>query len=112
MPPGTAQCQLYKLTNDLEEYYCYDATKPASFPPDQPHRCGDGWEKGVALSTDWQFYTIPFTELRQEGYGQEFSYLDLSAITLVRFTWTQGWVDVWLDDVRFYRHPGFAALNP
>ncbi|HKO89771.1 MAG TPA: hypothetical protein VJU61_01385 [Polyangiaceae bacterium] len=112
-PPGTAQCQLYKLTNDLEEYYCYDANKPESFPPDQPQRCGDGWEKGVALSTDWQFYKVPFTELRQEGYGQEFSYLDLSAITLVRFTWTQGWVDVWLDDVRFYRHPGFAAaLTP
>jgi hypothetical protein len=111
-PPGTAQCQLYKLTNDLEEYYCYDANNPASFPADQPKRCGDGWAKGVALSTDWKFFKIPFTELRQEGYGQEFSYLDLSAITLVRFTWTQGWVDVWLDDVRFYRHPGFAALNP
>jgi hypothetical protein len=57
----------------------------------------------VALTNDWQFYKVPFTELRQEGYGKEFQYLDLSKITLVRFTWMQGWLDVWLDDVRFYR---------
>jgi hypothetical protein len=102
--PGTAQCQLFKLTNDLETYYCYDKDNPASYPPDGPQQCGDGWAKGVALSTDWKFYTVPFTELRQEGYGQKFSHLDLSKITLVRFTWMQGWLDVWLDDVRFYRH--------
>jgi hypothetical protein len=110
--PGTAQCQLYKLTNDLETYYCYDHDNPASYPPDGPQECGDGWEKGVALLTDWQFFEIPFSELRQEGYGQEFSHLDLSKITLVRFTWMQGWVDVWLDDVRFYRHARTATQTP
>lgn len=109
---GSAQCQLYKLTNDLETYYCYDKANPASYPPDGPEQCGDGWAKGVALSTDWKLYTIPFTELRQEGYGQEFSHLDLSKITLVRFTWMQGWLDVWLDDVRFYRHPRTAQQAP
>jgi hypothetical protein len=110
--PGTAQCQLYKLTNDLQTYYCYDQNEPRSLPPDAPDQCGDGWEKGVALTTDWQFYTIPFTELRQEGYGKMFSYLDLSKITLVRFSWMQGWLDVWLDDVRFYRHAGSTAQTP
>lgn len=110
--PGTAQCQLYKLTNDLQSYYCYDETKPETFPTNGPDQCGDGWEKGVALSTDWQFYTIPFTELRQEGYGKMFSYLDLSKITLVRFSWMQGWLDVWLDDVRFYRHARNATQTP
>ena len=110
--PGTAECQLYKLNNDLQSYYCYDQNNPASYPPDGPEQCGDGWEKGVALSTDWQFYTIPFTELRQEGYGKMFSYLDLSKITLVRFSWMQGWLDVWLDDVRFYRHAGSPAQTP
>jgi hypothetical protein len=24
-------------------------------------------------------------------------------VTVVRFTWTVGWVDYWIDDVRFYR---------
>jgi hypothetical protein len=109
---GRAQCQLYKLTNDLETYYCYDRENPDSYPPDGPQQCGDGWAKGVKLSTDWQFFTIPFTELRQEGYGQEFASLDLSKITLVRFTWMQGWVDVWLDDVRFYRHAPGAQQTP
>lgn len=109
---GTAQCQLYKLTNDLQTYYCYDQNEPRSYPPNAPDQCGDGWEKGVALSTDWQFYTIPFTELRQEGYGKMFSYLDLSKITLVRFSWMQGWLDIWLDDVRFYRHARNATQTP
>jgi hypothetical protein len=110
--PGGAQCQLYKLTNDLESYYCYDASDPITYPPDGPEQCGDGWAKGVALSTDWQFYAIPFSDLRQEGWGKEFAYLDTSKITLVRFTWMQGWVDVWLDDVRFYRHAGSAQQTP
>ena len=44
--------------------------------------------------------------------GHEFSYLDLSKITLVRFTWMQGWLDVWLDDVRFYRHALSAQQTP
>jgi hypothetical protein len=112
--PGTApdpefatvfgkQCLPYKLVSDLEDSFCYDPNDPLHPPPDGPQRCGDGWAKGVALTADWQFFKIPFTELRQEGYGKPFPNLDLSAITLVRFTWTQGWVDVWLDDVRFYR---------
>ncbi len=107
--PGTAECLPYKLTNDLEDSFCYDRDNPATYPPDGPDSCGDGWAKGVALSTDWQLYKVPFTELRQEGFGKEFSYLDLSKITLVRFTWSQGWVDVWLDDVRFYRQAGTPA---
>lgn len=109
--PGTAECQAYKLTNDLEDYFCFDRNKPETLPPDGPDRCGDGWAKGVTLTNDWQFFKVPFTELRQEGYGKEFQYLDLSKITLVRFTWMQGWVDVWLDDVRFYRQANAAPAS-
>lgn len=104
IPAGSAECLPYKLTNDLEERFCYDQNNPATFPPDGPDRCGDGFEKGVTLTGDWKLYTVPFTELRQEGYAKEFPTLDLSKISLVRFTWTQGWLDAWLDDVRFYRH--------
>jgi hypothetical protein len=108
---GTSQCDWYDLTNDLGDYFCYDKSDPSTFPADGPERCGDGWAKGVALGNDWQFYKVPFTELRQEGYGKEFQYLDLSKITLVRFTWMQGWVDVWLDDVRFYREAASAPVT-
>jgi hypothetical protein len=108
---GTAQCEWFDLTNDLGDYFCYDKNDRATFPPDGPERCGDGWAKGVTLESDWTFYKIPFTELRQEGYGKEFQYLDLSKITLVRFTWMQGWIDVWLDDVRFYREASSAPAS-
>lgn len=105
------QCLPYVLTTDLVDEFCYNPDDPAHPPPDGAQRCGDGWAKGVALTGDWQFFKIPFTELRQEGYGKEFQNLDLSAVTLVRFTWTQGWVDVWLDDVRFYRQLSGAAQS-
>ncbi len=107
----TAQCLRYKLTNDLEDSFCYDPNNPATFPSDPPQQCGDVFAKGVTLTQDWQFFKIPFTELRQEGYAKPFGTLDLSKITLVRFTWSQGWVDVWLDDVRFYRHIGFTGQS-
>lgn len=109
--PGTASCNVYKLTNDLEDSFCFDPDKPETYPADGPERCGDGWAKGVNLTNDWQFFKVPFTDLRQESYGKEFQYLDLSKITLVRFTWMQGWVDVWLDDVRFYRQASAAPAS-
>lgn len=109
--PGTAECLPHKLTNDLEDLFCYDPTDPARVPPDGPDRCGDGWAKGVTLTNDWRFYKVPFTDLRQEGWGKLFTYLDLSKITLVRFTWMQGWLDVWLDNVRFYRQASAAPAS-
>lgn len=109
--PFTAECLPYKLDNDLEDYFCYDPNDPARAPADAPERCGDVFAKGVTLTQDWQFFKVPFTELRQEGYAKQFGTLDLSKITLVRFTWSQGWVDVWLDDVRFYRHIGFTGQS-
>jgi hypothetical protein len=98
---ATASCNSFTFQNDITRDYCFDKNGP--MPPEGFERCGDPWFSPVRLSENWQFFRVPFTELRQEGYGKEFPAIDLSAITMVRFTWTVGWVDYWIDDVRFYR---------
>ncbi|MET0411475.1 MAG: hypothetical protein ABW217_09260 [Polyangiaceae bacterium] len=109
---GTASCQPYTFDNDFTADYCYDAADPLGLAIAPAYeRCGDVWAKPVGLTPQWQFFKVPFTELRQEGWGKEFQYLDLSKIALVRFTWAVGWIDFWVDDVRFYRTPRPAVTN-
>ena len=98
---GFATCNTFTFKNDITRKGCFDLNGPK--PPESAERCGDPWIAPVRLSTDWEFFRVPFTELRQEGYGKEFPATKLSAITMVRFTWHVGWADFWIDDVRFYR---------
>ena len=56
------------------------------------------------LSNEWQFYTVPFNTMTQQGWAKRSDGLDLTTVSVVRFTWDGGWVDYWIDDVRFYRH--------
>ena len=107
---GTASCNTYTFKNDITRMGCFDAENGPP-PPESSERCGDPWFAPVRLSTDWQFFRVPFSELRQEGYGKEFPALDKSAVTMVRFTWSQGWVDYWIDDVRFYRESASRGSN-
>ncbi len=81
--------------------YCFD---PATDPPpaDPTQTCGDHWMKMVDLTTDWQFYKVPFTDLRQQGFAKKSELLDLHSVSVVRFTWSPGWIDYWIDEVSFY----------
>jgi hypothetical protein len=99
---GTNTCARYTHGNDQTNEFCFD---PVNGPPpaEGPERCGDNYMDPVTLGPDWQFYKVPFNELRQEGWAKRFPALDLARVTVVRFTWTVGWVDYWIDDVRFYR---------
>jgi hypothetical protein len=73
-------------------------------PVDGFKRCGDHWYSPITLTADWQFYVVPFTDLHQEGWAKVSDHLDLTAASVLRFTWNLGWLDVWLDDISFYRH--------
>ncbi len=97
-------CSPYAWTNGIGSSWCYNpGVDPA--PADPTEQCGDHWMKMVSLDTDWHFYKIPFTDLRQQGFGKKSEQLDLHAVSVVRFTWTNGFIDYWLDDVSFYRNP-------
>jgi len=58
----------------------------------------------VAMQDNVQFFTVPFTSMTQQGWAKHSARMDLANLTLVRFTWDGGWIDVYIDDVRFYRH--------
>jgi hypothetical protein len=63
----------------------------------------DPFGKAVLLVSDWQFYAIPFSEMRQKGYGVPESTLELSRILGFKFSLGKGAWDVWLDDIAFYK---------
>ncbi|HTA91678.1 MAG TPA: hypothetical protein VK745_18975, partial [Polyangiaceae bacterium] len=74
-------------------------------PPPAPasQRCGDHWVNSVDLTTDWQFFHVPFTDLRQQGFAKKAEELDLHSVSVVRFTWDAGIIDYWIDSVSFYK---------
>jgi hypothetical protein len=96
-------CNDFTFRGGITDKYCYD---PAgnSPPHENSHVCGDHWLKPVHLSTEWQFFKVPFTDLLQQGWAKESYELDLTSAAVVRFIWGRGWVDMMLDDVRFYRN--------
>jgi hypothetical protein len=95
-------CTPYAWPNGVGSSYCFD---PEKDPPPAPDTeiCGDHFMTTVNLSTEWQFYRVPFTDLRQQGFGKRAPQLDLTSVSLVRFTWDVGYIDYWIDDVSFYR---------
>ena len=66
--------------------------------------CGDHFGSQVALTTDWQTVTVPFSSLSQLGYGRPLrSAFDPTQALGLYFDWqTNENFDFWLDDVSFY----------
>ncbi|HEY2407375.1 MAG TPA: hypothetical protein VGI10_15295, partial [Polyangiaceae bacterium] len=81
--------------------YCFDPATES--PAIGSERCGDHWMKTVTLTTDWQFFKVPFADLRQQGWAKKFDHLETHAVSVVRFTWDVGFIDYWIDDFSFYR---------
>jgi len=98
-------CTEYAFPASYFGEYCYEPGDPDwPAPPNNDEQCGDHWMKPVNLHNDWEFIKVPFTDLHQQGWAMESHHLDLSRVTVFRFTWDRGWIDYWIDDVSFYRH--------
>jgi hypothetical protein len=95
-------CTYYEFRGGVVGDFCYD---PEIDPPPAENNqlCGDHWLSPVTLTTEWQFFKVPFTDLLQQGWAKKFFVLDLTNAALVRLTFDKGWVDHWIDDVSFYR---------
>jgi hypothetical protein len=63
----------------------------------------DPYGKGVGLVGHWAFYAIPFSDMRQKGYGVPESALEIAHLLGFKFNLGKGAWDVWLDDIAFYR---------
>jgi len=95
-------CSPYTMRNGNFGYWCFDPAA-GERPAEPTEQCGDHWTRVVNLTTEWQFYTVPFSAMAQQGWAKRSAGLDLSSVSVVRFTWDGGWVDYWIDDVRFYK---------
>jgi hypothetical protein len=94
-------CSPHAFDDGTSGMFCFNPGE--STPPPLRERCGDVWLSYVNLSLDWELYYVPFSELRQGGYGKTAPALDLAAIYGVTLGYGAGWTDYWIDDVRFYR---------
>jgi hypothetical protein len=66
----------------------------------------DPFGKAIGLTGHWTFYTIPFSDMRQKGYGAPEPALDLAHILGFKLSLGEGTWDVWLDNIAFYRPKG------
>jgi hypothetical protein len=100
-------CTPFQYRNGVSSAFCYD---PATEKPAEPNeQCGDHWTTPVNLTNEWRLYLVPFTSMTQQGWAKKFAALDLTAVSVVRFTWDGGWIDYYIDDVTFYRYKRDAA---
>jgi hypothetical protein len=76
---------------------------PDSPPAESDQGCGDYWTFPLHLTTEWRLYLVPFTEMLQQGWAKRWQFFDTSSVSTVRLTWDAGWIDYWIDNLRFYR---------
>jgi hypothetical protein len=95
-------CTPYAFRSGSQSSYCWN---PASDPPpaESDQQCGDYWTFPLHLTTEWQLFLVPFTTMYQQGWAKRWSFFDTSSVSVVRLTWDKGWVDYWIDNLRFYR---------
>jgi hypothetical protein len=86
---------------DYSAEYCWSDGDPP--PPDRDEQCLDGWAAAVDLSLDWHYFTIPWSKMHQGGFGKQAPYFNTKAIDTVAFGFIDGWADVYVDNVSFYR---------
>jgi hypothetical protein len=110
VPPGydpdfdftDTQCKPYNFTGLEENNYCFGDTPP----PAADERCGDGFASNISLSTDWQFFKLPFDRFQQVGFAKKAPASDVPQRTLasIAFLFSVGNTDFYVDNLSFYRN--------
>lgn len=112
LDPNTAS-QLngkYPFNNQATDHICGDMPCMNGInPPKGPNQC-DPFGKAVALSENWQFYAIPFSDMSQKGYGPAEAAPDIAHFLGVKFNISNGQLgattaDAWIDDIALYKAP-------
>jgi len=82
--------------------YCYRPGIDAD-PPEKMERCNDSWLGSAPVDTNWKRYMIPFTDLRQGNVDKRSPGMDLTAVEALVVAFPGGNLDIWIDDIGFYR---------
>jgi hypothetical protein len=104
------ECRPHTFTSGESGNYCFNPGDP--LPASREERCGDGYSSTLQLSTEWQFYTVPFSDMRQGGYGKISPEFDLHSAYSITLAWYTGNLDFFIDNVSLYRTPGYKPKSP
>jgi hypothetical protein len=74
----------------------------APLAPD-PVKC-DSFGFSIGIESAWKYVVLPFSDLRQRGFGIHADSVDLTHVVQLKFSLDIGDWDVWIDDVALYRH--------
>lgn len=72
------------------------------YTEDESQKGCDRFGNFATIGTTWQYYTLPFNEMRQSGWGVSVPYLDTQTLYSITFLFSAGTWDVWIDDVSYY----------
>jgi hypothetical protein len=65
-------------------------------------QCGDDFGTPIAAGSGWQQYQIPFSSLKQEGWGIKTTF-DAGTVLGVQFqVGVKVTFDIWIDNIGFY----------
>jgi hypothetical protein len=94
-------CLPFTYRSGVTTNLCQGPTGKAPAETDQ--QCGDHFTFPLHLTTDWQLYLVPFAEMSQQGFAKKAQTFDLTTVSVVRLTWDAGYIDYYVDNLRFYR---------
>lgn len=104
-----------KITCSPQPYVFHDSTLPsAQFcyrpgidadPPEKDERCENNWLGSVPIDTDWKRYYVAFADMRQDNTApkKRSPGMDLTSVEVLSLVFPAGNLDIWIDDVGFYR---------
>jgi len=72
-------------------------------PAENPATGCDKFGTYEDLTQNWQLFIMPFSEMREAGWGRQEPQLDTSGIMSIEIDFAQGSWDFWLSNVAFYR---------
>ncbi|AGP34002.1 hypothetical protein BE04_46170 [Sorangium cellulosum] len=66
-------------------------------------KCDDHFRTIVNLTPCWKYYEVPFADLKQTGWGEQFDAVDVTQLWAIQFRFNSGQkFNIWVDDVAFY----------
>jgi hypothetical protein len=69
-----------------------------------PNRCYDDFGETIGITTSWDFFKLPFAEMKQRDFGFKATAIDAAHLYGMQFQAPAGVdFDVWIDDIAFYK---------
>lgn len=91
----------YREPDEDSPYYNEPLCNPETTDDNAREGC-DKWGSFATLGQQWRFFTLPFIEMRQAGWGKTAPDFETWALRSVAFTYGVGTWDLWIDDIAYY----------